>query len=171
MPRRAEIADAAAVAAVQVIAWQAGYRDIMPASHLASIGDGGVERWNRILIRESAGDRRGSRTYVVEDAAGVVVGISTAGPAREETEPGLGELWMLNVAPQAWGTGVAVRLHDYALDRLRDSGFGDAILWVVERNARARRFYERSGWRPDGGAKTVDVRGFSVPEVRYRIAL
>lgn len=58
----------------------------------------------------------------------------------------------LYVRPEAWGTGVAARLHERALEAL---GPGTARLWVLEENHRARRFYERRGWRPDGTTRDV----------------
>lgn len=58
----------------------------------------------------------------------------------------------LYVRPEAWGTGVAARLHGRALDAL---GPGAARLWVLEGNHRARRFYERRGWAPDGTTRDV----------------
>ena len=45
---------------------------------------------------------------------------------------------------------------------------GELHLWVVEGNARARRFYEREGWAPDGAAKEDEFGGQVVREVRYR---
>ena len=53
----------------------------------------------------------------------------------------------LYVVPEEWGNGVAAVLHEAALDRLRASGCAEARLWVLEDNRRARRFYERRGWR------------------------
>jgi RimJ/RimL family protein N-acetyltransferase len=44
-------------------------------------------------------------------------------------------------------------------------------LWVVEANARARRFYERQGFRPDGSTKTARMSGTEAIEVRYRMSL
>lgn len=41
------------------------------------------------------------------------------------------------------------------------------LLWVLEGNARARRFYERSGFRADGTEEPFEVDGVAVPEVRY----
>jgi hypothetical protein len=41
-------------------------------------------------------------------------------------------------------------------------------LWVLDANERARRFYERTGWAPDGADLTDDSRGFTIREVRYR---
>jgi GNAT superfamily N-acetyltransferase len=58
-----------------------------------------------------------------------------------------------------------------ALERLRGRGFHDAVLWVLEDNPRTRRFYEKHGWRPDGGAKREAFLETEVPLVRYRIQL
>ena len=41
------------------------------------------------------------------------------------------------------------------------------VLWVVPGNARARRFYERSGWSADGAERVAEVNGVTVPECRY----
>jgi GNAT superfamily N-acetyltransferase len=72
-------------------------------------------------------------------------------------------LHQLFVRPAAWGTGVADELHDHATD------FGARQLWVMEQNARARRFYEKHGWRPDGRTRVVPFPphpvslGYSLP--------
>jgi ribosomal protein S18 acetylase RimI-like enzyme len=54
------------------------------------------------------------------------------------------------------------------LRRLAQAGRREAILWVLEANQRARRFYEAGGWRPDGSAKTLELHGFPLVQVRYR---
>jgi GNAT superfamily N-acetyltransferase len=62
----------------------------------------------------------------------------------------------LYVVPERWGTGLAVELHDQALDEVRSLGSGSCMLWVLEENARARRFYERRGWRENGESRVVE---------------
>jgi RimJ/RimL family protein N-acetyltransferase len=57
------------------------------------------------------------------------------------------------------------------VESMRASGYRDAVLWVLEDNPRARRFYEREGWSLDGGRKDAEFVGMRVPEVRYRITL
>ncbi|HZQ83097.1 MAG TPA: GNAT family N-acetyltransferase [Gaiellaceae bacterium] len=57
------------------------------------------------------------------------------------------------VRPDHWGTGVAVELHDAALAALPDCA--EVKLWVLEENHRARRFYEKHGWRPNGETREV----------------
>jgi RimJ/RimL family protein N-acetyltransferase len=44
------------------------------------------------------------------------------------------------------------------------------VLWVLRDNTRARRFYERAGFAPDGATDVLDRLG-GVTEVRYRRAL
>jgi GNAT superfamily N-acetyltransferase len=68
----------------------------------------------------------------------------------------LGWLEGLYVVPERWGTGLADSLHERALDVVRDLGSDSCRLWVLEDNARARRFYERRGWRENGETRVVE---------------
>jgi hypothetical protein len=58
-----------------------------------------------------------------------------------------------------------------AVDTLRDAAFIEATLWVLDTNARARRFYEIAGWAVDDAERLEQLRGFLVREVRYRRTL
>jgi GNAT superfamily N-acetyltransferase len=68
------------------------------------------------------------------------------------------EEWLegLYVVPEQWGTGLAGELHDQALEVVRGFGSERCRLWVLEDNARARRFYERRGWRENGETRVVE---------------
>ena len=55
--------------------------------------------------------------------------------------------------------------------RLRDLGHEEAVIWVLEDNPRARRFYEATGWSTDGTTRPIELLGSEVPEVRYRKSL
>jgi GNAT superfamily N-acetyltransferase len=57
------------------------------------------------------------------------------------------------VRPEWWGTGVADELHDAALQAMPDCA--ELKLWVLEANRRARRFYEKRGWRRNGETRVV----------------
>src|SRR5215212_7836651 len=52
-----------------------------------------------------------------------------------------------------WGTGVGQRLLDMSV------GERDAFLWVFRDNARARSFYLRNGFRPDGAERVEPFFG------------
>jgi ribosomal protein S18 acetylase RimI-like enzyme len=111
-----------------------------------------------------------THTLVVEDAGGVV-GFASLGAARGDEHVGLGELYAIYVQPAAWGRGAGQALMAETLARLSSEGFGQAMLWVLEDNPRTRRFYERAGWRADGGVQEEELLGVRIREVRYRIAL
>jgi GNAT superfamily N-acetyltransferase len=68
------------------------------------------------------------------------------------------ELHALYVLPAHWGRGIG--------NSLLAAAGSVSRLWVIEANVRARRFYERHGWRSDGAVRYA----FGVPEVRYRSA-
>ena len=94
-----------------------------------------------------------------------VVGFASVGPSRDMPE--LGELYAIYVDPSMWSAGAGQALIAEA-ERELASRYDEAALWVLEDNPRARRFYERAGWQPDGARKEFDRWGVAAPEVRYR---
>jgi GNAT superfamily N-acetyltransferase len=88
----------------------------------------------------------------LEDPANVLL---IDGEGRGFAIAGHGWLQRLFVREAAWGTGVADELHAAALDALRSLGARSASLWCLAENARARRFYEKHGWRLNGTERTV----------------
>jgi GNAT superfamily N-acetyltransferase len=48
----------------------------------------------------------------------------------------------------------------------REAGCRRALLWVLEANPRARAFYEKHGYRPDGALKVIEEWAGAV-EMRY----
>lgn len=56
----------------------------------------------------------------------------------------------LAVHPSAWGTGLAVAVLEIVVERALARGGTTLDLWVLDENHRARRLYERLGWRPTG---------------------
>ena len=83
--------------------------------------------------------------------------------------PGVAHLANLFVVRAWWGTGVALGLHGQAVAAMRERGHAAGRLFTPEAQARARRFYEREGWRPAGPARWEERLGMSL--VEYRIAL
>jgi ribosomal protein S18 acetylase RimI-like enzyme len=150
--RDASVNDAKGIAEVQVAAWHAAYRGLMPDERLDAFTlDVREDRWLWILSDSDPSER--ARTTVYE-REGRVVGFASVGPCRDEGRGG--EIWALYVHPAEWRTGVGRALLDEGLAHLERSGFARARLWVLDGNARAIRFYEAAGFRLDGGAKNED---------------
>jgi ribosomal protein S18 acetylase RimI-like enzyme len=160
--RRARLEDARAIAQVHAETWREAYEHVFGAERLASVTiDARLAQWERIL---AAGQ---SDVFVA--AAGGIVGFVSTGDSRDADAEA--ELFAIYVLPEAWGTGAGSALMRAGIEAMRLRASGDAVLWVLDDNPRARRFYEREGWTLDGERKEDEYLGLRVPEVRYRIAL
>jgi GNAT superfamily N-acetyltransferase len=95
-----------------------------------------VEAWTRQLV---AGPPR-----VLAEADGELVGFAVAGDNRDADAPSPTELYAIYVRAAWWGTGLGQQLWDAVRPEAACS------LWVLEDNARARGFYARNGFVPDG---------------------
>lgn len=167
--RPATAADAAAIAEVRIRSWQTGYRDIVPADYLAALSPRAEA--DRRRARMPAGGPSPGELVAEVDAA--VVGWASVGPYRDDDAPApapdCGEVYAIYVLPQRWGIGAGRALLAYGLDRLAADGLAPVLLWVFGANERARRFYERAGFRADGPSHDYDVGGAALPELRYRL--
>jgi GNAT superfamily N-acetyltransferase len=161
--RLATAADAEAVARVQERGWQQAYRDVFPPHELDRGGFVQVERWRRRL----AAPPPGWATYVADgDGDGAeIAGFVCIGGSRDARR--CGEVYAIYVDPDRWAGGVGRTLLSCAEEALARR-WPAATLWVLALNDRARRFYERAGWSPDGARKHESWFGVEAEEVRYR---
>ena len=151
--------DAQAIESIRVRGWQSAYRHVFPPADLDALPvDAG--RWRPRLETPP----KGWTTFVAETDEGVV-GFASVGPSRDEE--GIGELYAIYVDPDAWSTGAGRVLIGQCEQEL-GGRYPEATLWVLEENPRARAFYERAGWLPDGARKAEERWGVRAPEVRYR---
>jgi GNAT superfamily N-acetyltransferase len=180
--RPATRSDADGITDVQVASWRAGYAHVFPDTVLYADDFDSSRRsfWNawrfapghRIAVATITGAHADDGAH--DDADDKVVAFASYGPERERARghTGRGELWAFYLHPDAWGTGVADELIAHVEVRLMAEGFDSAVLWVLDDNPRARRFYERHGWAPTGITASFDAYcDVAVPEVEYRKVL
>lgn len=166
--RRAVPGDAAGVAEVHVASWQVGYAGLLPDDLLARLS---VEERTRSWTTNLAASD-GRCTLVALDDGDRVLGFASVGPDRDDdAAPGTGELWALYAHPDSWRRGVGSSLMGAATDELVTRGFDRATLWVLTSNDRARRFYERHGWRARDRHKTDWRDDVRLDEVQYELDL
>ena len=118
----------------------------------------------------------GYASYGPERSVAPAASVGSGGSAGSGAKPGAltpaglsgetGELYTLYVVPAHWSTGVGRALTDAALDGLRAAGYRRVVLWTLTENARARRFYDKAGFAPDGATTILADLG-SVEELRY----
>lgn len=169
--RPGSAADAPAIARVRRQTWFAAYTGIIDRAI--------IDRATapRPPDRPAPDPRPEVRTLVAvggDDPA--VVGFASFGPERPvdsavvppAAPPGgdAGDLYAIYVTPALWSSGVGRALMTSVLEALSAAGYPRAILWVLADNTRARRFYERAGFGPDGATNVLTGLG-GVLEVRY----
>jgi GNAT superfamily N-acetyltransferase len=156
--------DVDAAAAVRVAGWQAAYAGIIPQSRLDAMN-----------AEEDAARRRQWFTAagnwvenLVAAEDGTVTGWAAVGP--RSGGPGGGtttELHALYVRPDRIGTGTGRLLMEAARRRAAERGFRRMELWVLADNVRARAFYARAGFAPDGAERFEEYDGVPVKDLRY----
>jgi ribosomal protein S18 acetylase RimI-like enzyme len=168
--RPATIGDLDVLAAIHEAAAREGYRQVFPA-------DAEFPREEARADLRRFLEAEGFRAFIAEDG-GIAIGFVAAGPASEDGEsgkthpvPGRGaQIHLLHVRPLRWNGGIGTALLDRALAALAADGFVAAFLWVLERNERARHFYERRGWQTDGGRRK-ERYAIEIDVIRYRRTL
>jgi ribosomal protein S18 acetylase RimI-like enzyme len=187
--RSASTADAPQIAAVMRDSWFAAYEGIIARQLIdqATTPDGGARvrqsfrtrPWQRMI----AAVARHPRPAAGANAAPGIVGYASFGPERDVlgtswphprtaagAEGRVAELYALYVRPAWWSTGTGRALMDQVLARVSAARYRYITLWVLEDNARARRFYERAGFAPEDDARHL-LGDFGVTEIRYRRGL
>ena len=192
--RSASAADAAQIAAVMRDSWFAAYGGIIAPALIdqATAPDGGAlirqsfrtRPWQRMIAAVTSETQPAASAGDAGDTAPEgIVGYASFGPERDVlgmpwphpltpagSDGRVAELYALYVHPAWWSTGTGRALMDRVLAKVRAAGYACITLWVLEPNARARRFYRRAGFGPDGARHVLDDLG-GVTEIRYRRAL
>ncbi|MFE9956690.1 GNAT family N-acetyltransferase [Micromonospora sp. NPDC005299] len=137
-----------------------GIIDVHTQARLAYYGAGGLAS-ESVVNPTLAREQRAGWTAAIESprkrvlcaaVEGRIVGIAAMGPPLStEVDAGeVGQLYQIHVVPGSWGEGIGSRLHGLFVRYLEDDSLSTGLLEVWERNSRARAFYTRHGWKPDG---------------------
>ncbi|CAL9643478.1 N-acetyltransferase family protein [Streptomyces sp. enrichment culture] len=163
--REMVLADCDRVSLIRVRGWQSAYRGLMPQPHLDAMDPAADAERRRALFARAP---EGVVNLVAEDEGGEVVGWACHGPYRDgEQRTADAELYAVYVDPARLDAGVGRALLAESVRRCETAGHPRMLLWVLKGNTRARRFYERAGFCPDGAEEPYEVDGVPVPEVRY----
>ncbi len=169
--RRARPADAPAIGAIHVAAWQSAYPGILPGDYLArmSVARQVAHYDAAIRGRGHAHVATASGKDVPEGSMPLVVGFATSGPARWSDLMGRrladGEIETLYVLDDWRDRGLGRGLVRAAAGSLLEAGCRTVFLWVLHDNP-SRWFYERLGGRPVADA-TIMVGGRSVVQTAF----
>jgi GNAT superfamily N-acetyltransferase len=162
--RSATAEDAAGLARVSVDSWRVAYRGLVPQDYLDALSYEEREWGWDGRLRQS-----GLEPWVLQ-VDGRIGGFVILVEARSvDGGPGVGELEGIYLHPTLFGLGLGRRLMELALERLLARGHTEAVLWVLDGNRRAERFYEAAGWQREDVVRPHPRLGG--PLRRYRRSL
>lgn len=148
------LVDVPALAALHVRGWEVAYSHLLQGDQW--FGPEAVERridhWTTWLTPGTRAADEG-RYRVGRDRDGAVVGLAASWPPRDPDPVRERELSVLYLDPAWFGSGLARALTEALLEG------GPASVWVAEDNPRARRFYEKAGFRADGATQVEEHLG------------
>lgn len=150
--RKAVKEDSAIVGEVHSKAWKSAYRGIFPDEYIDA--DTAAKRTAEFL--ESIKDSK--CTYFLLEEADQAAGIVKT----REDDDSL-EIESIYFLEEYRGKGIGGQFMDYIKTYKH---FDSIFLWVLEDNAKARRFYENNGFVLTGDLRTVD-RGVELKQLRY----
>jgi ribosomal protein S18 acetylase RimI-like enzyme len=149
--RPGQAGDSEAIAGVYVASWRQGYAHLLPDGFLSSMDAGEFAgQWHAFLT--SAPEPAGIFVADVDDD---VVGFIAVGPYRPHDGvpvESVGEIYAIYVDPRTWARGAGSALLSAGIDHLVGAGFAEVWLWMFANNPRARQFYGRFGFRPEGAS-------------------
>jgi GNAT superfamily N-acetyltransferase len=159
--RPARLDDAEAIARVHTRSWQESYRGILPDHLLDRLDVGQRTEMRRRILR----DRSILQLVAYDTTHGDLVGFCDAGPARRHV-PFAGEVYAIYLLHHAKRHGLGLGMFERVQSWLSARGMHSMIVWVLNNNHHARRFYEAAGGRLAAKLDTT-VGGVPVVEQSY----
>jgi L-amino acid N-acyltransferase YncA len=135
--RRAEPADAAGIAHVQVQSWRTTYAGIVPPTFLAEMSENEqTARWQMMLTDENV--------VLVAERESRIVGFTIAGSSRDRAEGCDAELYAIYLHAVDQKLRIGTELLRETARALTERGFTSMDVWVLAANP-SKHFYLRRG--------------------------
>ncbi len=156
--RFAQESDIESIAKIKVEGWQAAYRGIVDDEYLDALS---VEKQSALLMKYPLS------SFIVAETDGNIVGFCRISPGSHTDSVKLGcEIREIYVRPDLKRWGIGTTLFKYTVKKLVCRGYTIMSLCVFEKNASARKFYEKMGGKLKSNS-TVNLSGRSYPAVEY----
>ena len=139
--------DAPRCADIHGRSWMFAYSDVVGKDIIESYNARWPIVWTKMLENNT------DTHYVILDDD-MIVGFTSINPSRDADAPdGMFELTGLYLDPNHIGKGYGKQAMEWAKHEASARGYTAISLWVLDQNDRAKRFYEKAGFIPDGTKK------------------
>lgn len=159
--KQATIADADNLGEVHAAAWKQAYVDIMPQEFLNTITTQNCS--NEFLKNSNNTLMRYYIVYLLDKPVGILyISLSNAVNLKNIS----GEILALYILKDSCGKGYGTVTIDFAVHQLKSLSCKKIILWVLECNKKARKFYERNGFLFTGVKRVIYI-GKAFTQMQY----
>ena len=140
--RNAVPGDERILAQIQTESWKTAFADILSPEELqrCTVMENAVQMYHSVLQQKAC-------SLAIEYVSEQPHCIAAWGNNRCDLEESVGELICIHSMPKNWAKGYGSTMMKYVLTQLQQEGYESAILWVFESNIRARKFYEKHGFK------------------------
>lgn len=161
--RLAELTDASSIAKVNTETWKSTYKNIIDDEYLDSLSYEQREHAIKNIINSSSDKKY---VFIAEDGTGDVIGFASCGIVRENDEIFKGELYSIYILKEFQNKGIGKLLYNIAIQKLQENNLFPMIIWVLEENRQARKFYELMGGRKIR-ERYIHIGSQEIKEVAY----
>ena len=157
--RKARNGDEKTLAYIQTESWKSAFANIISADDL--------KKYTDIVKAESMYKnvlKSGSAEISVLEIDGKPHCIAAWSKARNPEFSDSAELICIHSLCDNWGKGYGTMMINHILDEIKNSGYNSVVLWVFEKNTRARSFYEKHGFELTDNTQV----SYDAVEVMYR---
>ena len=161
--RKASPDDAYNYAVCHISCFQTAYKGIVPDEYLNNML---AEKEQRVeKYRKNLADP-GDCTYFCILSAERMIGFLIINKSRGAENEAVCWIWAVYLIEEFRGKGYGKEMLGFAIKELMRVNPREIFLWVFEENHRARRFYEKYGFRFDGTKREMTY-GKPLVELRY----
>lgn len=157
--RKAKLGDEKTLAYIQTESWKSAFADIISAKNM--------ERCTDITKAETMYENVLKSGYAEISILEIDENphcIAAWSKARNPEFSDSAELICIHSLCDNWGKGYGTMMMNHIFNKIKNSGYNSVLLWVFEKNTRARSFYEKHGFVLTGNTQTV----YGAVEVMYR---
>lgn len=133
------------ISLILALSWKTAYRGVIDDRYLDALS---VDRWVPLIEKTIAGEWADTHYFGAEKEGSLIGAACLKEPRGHDTA----ELIALYLLPQEIGQGIGHQFYTELENRIRTGGYAAIKLDVLVDNIRARRFYERRGFRNEGEA-------------------
>ena len=160
--RYANLEDSDVLGKIHSESLQSAFKDIIPEHILKD--DFCVERRTNRFIRELS--ETSTKTAIIFEG-NEPAGLISFGRCRYgNNDKSWVEIWRVYLSLKFWGSGIAKELMEWGINEILRENFTNIELWVLEENMRARKFYEKIGFKHDNTFRIINM-GKELKELRY----